>query len=132
MVDQGLQYVRRRNGDSRVYFIANRSGKAIDGWIPLAVPAPGAAIFDPMSGKIGRAATRPERRVNSDVYLQLAPGQSCIVETFKEAPSASPWLYVRAQDKKPLDGTWDISFVKGGADIPPPTSTDKLGSWTEL
>ncbi|GAF87178.1 unnamed protein product, partial [marine sediment metagenome] len=66
------------------------------------------------------------------VYLQLAPGQSCIVETFSEPPSAPQWSYFRPHSKTPLAGTWDISFVKGGPDVPPPTSADKLGSWTEL
>jgi alpha-L-rhamnosidase len=131
MVKQGLHFIRRRDGDNRIYFIVNRGSKAIDGWVPLATSAPAAAIFDPMTGRIGRAAVRP-RDLESEVYLQLAPGRSCVAETFSQSPSGAEWPCYRGSERQPLAGTWNIEFVKGGAELPAATTMDKLGSWTEL
>ena len=89
MVEQGLEFVRRRIGEKQVYFIVNRSDKACDGWVPLTVAASSVAIFDPMNGAIGRGAVKKVEGGGCEVYLQLAAGKSCLVETFEKAARRS-------------------------------------------
>ncbi|HZZ28090.1 MAG TPA: glycosyl hydrolase [Pirellulales bacterium] len=132
MVGQGLQYIRRQGDGSRVYFVVNGSDKSIDGWVPLAADAKFVAIFDPMTGALGRGVVKAGQEHGSQVYLQLSPGQSCLVKTFQLSPGGSNWAYVRPHgEAQPLAGTWDISFVKGGPELPAAVQTDKLQSWTE-
>ena len=35
LVDHGLSFIRRSSGDDKIYFIANRGDKALNGWLPL-------------------------------------------------------------------------------------------------
>jgi hypothetical protein len=152
MVEQGLQFVRRRSGESRVYFIVNRADKPVDGWVPLTASAPSAAIFDPMNGIFGRGTVRAGKDGGCEVYMQLAPGQSCLVRTFDKPPAGPEWAYVREHgESQPLSGKWDVNFIKGGPELPAAVhinaaqtdtaqteaaqtetgQTDKLQSWTQ-
>ena len=85
MVDEGLEFVRRTYKQGSCYFIANGSDKPVDGWVPLAVNAKSVAIFDPMFAKYGIAKTKTSAGEGIEVYLQLAPNESCILQTFAEA-----------------------------------------------
>jgi hypothetical protein len=139
MVDQGLEFVRRRDGESRDYFIVNRnSNKSIDGWVPLSREASGVAIFDPLTGQSGRGALRA-REFNdgidkgSEVYLQLQPGQSCIVKTFDSGPTGQDWPYHHSLRKaESIEGKWNVTFIKGGPELPKAAEIDSLKSWTEF
>jgi len=132
MVEQGLQFVRRRSGNVEVYFIVNRSDKAVDGWAPLNAAGASVAIFDPMNGAVGRGAVRANQNGGCDVYLQLAAGQSCVLKTFDKKPDGAEWAYVHPHGSaEPMNGTWDIRFVKGGPELPAAVQTDELKSWTE-
>jgi hypothetical protein len=131
MVDKGLEFVRRRDGEGCVYFIVNDGDKAVDGWVRLAFNGLADVIFDPMTGRAGRAARRPNGLVN-ECYLQLVPGQSCIVKTFQQQPAGPEWEYYRAADKTLLTGTWSVEFIKGGPELPGALQIDKLRSWTEF
>ena len=89
--------------------------------------------MDPMSGQSGVAALRagPER---PEVYLQLEPGQSCILRTFSDRDvTASAWpAWKRAGQPTPIAGTWQVTFLDGGPDLPAPFETETLDSWTTL
>ena len=105
----------------------------MDGSIGFSCNFKEAGIFDPTTGRIGRArGTFFDSAGKTCVRLQLAPGQSCIVKTFDHPPDGPDWTYYRPQDKQPLTGTWIIEFVKGGPELPAASTTDKLGSWTEF
>lgn len=124
----GLRCIRRKLGDGRYYFLANRGEQAVDGWVPLATPAKAVAILEPMSGRAGLA----EFRDGSSVRLQLAPGESVILRTFTETkPEAPRWEYGQAQGQSvAISGTWDVKFLEGGPELPQPVQTSGLGSWT--
>jgi hypothetical protein len=133
MTDQGLAFVRRRMPDGYVYFVANRGEQAVDGWVPLEVGAAAAALYDPLLGHSGYAATRPAPAGRAEVYLQLRPGETRIVRTWDAARSGAPVPYVRAAgEPTPLAGQWSIRFVEGGPELPPAVQTGTLGSWTDL
>ncbi|SDU27519.1 alpha-L-rhamnosidase [Verrucomicrobium sp. GAS474] len=129
----GLQYVRRALPDGVFYFISNKGNQAVDGWISLAKHAEVAYRFDPMSGAIGSIPIRARETDLSEVYLQLAPGESTLVRLFSErrpdGPSAALWRSTATP--VPLTGTWHVRFLTGGPELPPPFDMDTLASWTQ-
>ncbi|MFB3828026.1 MAG: glycosyl hydrolase [Bryobacteraceae bacterium] len=128
MVDRGLQFIRRADARGRYYFIVNRGKQAVAGWVPLASAGGSAALLDPMTGRAGMAAWR-----NGEAYLQLAPGESIFVRVFAAGARGPRWQYWQpAGEAAPVAGEWDVRFVDGGPDLPPPFKTAKLGSWTGL
>ena len=91
--------------------------------------------MDPLTGNVGTAALHPGAGGQAQVYLQLAPGESLIVRTATAAGAthAAAWAYVApAGEATEIRGTWQISFVKGGPELPPALQTTELKSWTEL
>jgi len=76
LVDDSLACIRRNYGNGKVYFIVNQSSKPFAGFVPLNTPFTAAGIFDPMTGEKGLAKTR-----DHSVYLQLRPGETCLIET---------------------------------------------------
>ena len=85
--DSGLRFVRRKSADGLNYFLANRSEHPFDGWVTLSTPLTSAVILDPRAASRTGTATiaSPEGRApasphsTSSFYLQLPPGESCIV-----------------------------------------------------
>jgi hypothetical protein len=128
---EGLYYLRRAFAGGRHYFIANRSDKPVDGWIPLALAAKATALLDPMSGRTGMGATR---RVGptTEIYLQLEPGASVIVRAFTAEPATgTAWPYRQSTSVGgAVTGDWRVEFISGGPTLPPPFTTTSLGSWT--
>jgi hypothetical protein len=141
LVDGGLEYIRRRDGAGHWYYIVNFSDEPVRGWTPLAVDARCAAIFDPLSDdRTGMAATRRTDDGHLDVYLDLAPGESCIVRALNERPEGvRPWRYVEpgavTSGGEPvsavrLDGDWSVEFISGGPELPTSYTTSDLEPWT--
>src|SRR6185436_16833412 len=58
LVDQGLEFTRRRYGAGRAYFVVNSSERDVDGWVPLDDRARSAVLFDPMTGRRGDLEVR--------------------------------------------------------------------------
>ncbi|GAB2943504.1 glycosyl hydrolase [Hymenobacter coalescens] len=133
MVDSGLEFVRRRHAKGHYYFVANWGQKAVEGWVPLQTAAKSVALYNPMNEKLGLAATRTGAQGRPEVYVQLAPGETCILETNEAGVSAPAYAYLRpAGAAQPLTGAWRISFVSGGPALPAPVETRELASWTQL
>lgn len=155
----GLSCIRRRNADGRHYFISALTDWDTEAWVPLAVPARSAMLYNPMDGTSGKAALR-QRDGKTEVLLQLASGQSVILKTFAEADvQAEAWNYytplskefARQQVKGPysavkagrtsgngspacltLDGTWNFRFVESAPAVSGVPGKVSLGSWTDL
>ena len=133
MAELGLGFVRRKMSDDTVYFIVNNSRKVIDGWIPLQSEFKSAAIFELMQGRTGKAAIRDNKEKGNEVYLQLSPGESCIIKTFGEEINADLYRYVLSiGEPKEITGTWTVKFIEGGPELPSLVKTEKLGSWTNF
>ena len=130
MVDQGLHFTRRRHEGRDIYFVLNRGNKAVDGWVPLQTAGRSVAIFDALTGESGVVAVRTAAGGVTEVYLQLAPGQSAILKTFDGARGPSYDYYRRAgEPRTPREG-WNIRFLKGGPELPPETAADEAAPWT--
>ncbi len=79
---EGLMCVRRALPDGRYYFIANRGGQPVEGWIPLATVATSMLILDPLTGASGVGRRRPaEQGSGSEVWLKLPAGGSMLLRT---------------------------------------------------
>jgi hypothetical protein len=134
-VDLGLQFTRRIRPDGFDYFIVNRSAKPFDGWVTLGSPAASAVILDPRyETSAGVAALRRDANGSSQVYLQLQPGESCILRTFTSKTVQGPsWPYVQlCGQARDIQGSWKVEFIEGGPELPPPYQTRQLASWTAL
>ncbi|WPP50918.1 glycosyl hydrolase [Catalinimonas niigatensis] len=133
LVDQGLQFVRRVNDNQHLYFLKNQGDKPLEGWVPIQATGQLVAIYDPMRKKSGLASVRNTKNRTLEVYLQLAPGESCILQTFPNSFSASTFPYYQVVGKAiPLEGSWSIDFMKGGPTLPSSINTSTLRSWTAL
>ncbi|MGH9766301.1 MAG: glycosyl hydrolase, partial [Blastocatellia bacterium] len=137
MAGRGLQFIRRKGGSSQYYFVVNQGDRPLDGWVALGGGAKSVAMFDPMREEKGIAALRRSDAGDSEIYLQLAPGESRILKTF-DAPVKGPsFAYFKtAGEAQPLNGKWSLRFIAGGPELPAAIETDKLGSqpgsWTNF
>jgi hypothetical protein len=133
MADAGVRFVRRTHPGSVDYFVVNRGGAPVDGWITLGTPARSALLLDPRSpDRAGVAAIR--RGAASEVYLQLDPGESAVLRTLASEPAGGePWRYAEAVGAaEPVTGPWHLAFVEGGPVLPASAGLPALASWTTL
>lgn len=132
-VDLGLRFVRRTHPQGFHYFLANRGTNIVDGWVTLGTPANSAVILYPrFENRAGVAALRHDADGKAQVYLQLHPGESCILRTFtKKTAAGSPWNYSQpAGVPQTIVGNWKVQFTEGGPVLPASYQTHQLASWT--
>ena len=129
----GLEFVRRSSPQAVTYFLVNRTAHPVDGWIALRTVGRSVALFDPMSGKSGIAASRPAATGGTEVYLQLPPGASMVVQVNRGVAEGAAWTYtVPSGTPLPLSGEWKLEFTAGGPELPAPIQLAAIKSWTEL
>ncbi len=130
---RGLQCVRRLKDDGNFYYFITHPGEAdFEGWVPLQVAYASAAVYNPMTGTAGYAYTR-ETNGSTEMYLQIKPGESLVVETFRDRRTGDRYPSYRHADAVApisLDKGWMLAFVKGGPTLPDAVGVDQLGSWT--
>ena len=130
----GVQFIRRSYADGYHYFVSNLGKEHLDGWVTLGVKAKSAVLFEPLLSTFGRAAVRQTKSGATEIYLQLEPGQSCILRTFTSKKVTGPkWCYLQpAGEPYQIKGAWQVSFIEGGPNLPGGFETNRLASWTEL
>jgi hypothetical protein len=152
MADSGLQFFRGNRAEGVYYFIANRGQSQFADWTTLETKASHAGLFDVMRGGKGLLPVRKSDDGKLQVYLQLAPGESCIVQTIASAAahsadssdraSLSPYsskndsqsymvFHEPAGPAHEIAGSWSLKFLSGGPELPEPMTLTQLGSWTE-
>jgi hypothetical protein len=132
--NEGVEFIRRRHSQGHHYFLANLGGNRVDDWVSISVKAESAAIFDPMTGRAALAAVRKDQDGRTQVYLQLEPGRSLILRTFSSRKIDGPrWRYLRdTGEPYEINGTWQVTFIEGGPELPASFETKTLASWTQL
>jgi hypothetical protein len=132
MMDDSIWFVRRANLEGYQYFIANRSDKPVDKWIPLGTPATSAVLLDPRFENRSSVAALRQADGTAQVYLQLLPGESRILRTLVwKAVNGPAWPNVApAGAAQEITGTWDVKFVEGGPELPAAFTATNLISWT--
>lgn len=134
-IDNGLSMIRRRNeAGGHNYFVSLLQDKPIDGWVKLSQPAAAVEIFDPVSGRKGMAQIRRSASGDSEMRLQLRPGESLLLKTFPSLQTgAESWAYVeKTGEPIVIERGWTISFPKSEPTIDGTFTTDTLTQWCEL
>jgi hypothetical protein len=69
----------------------------------------------------------------TEVYVQLQPGESCVLQTSSSVLKGKAYPYYNIGGKaSEIKGNWTLRFIMGGPDLPKTTTITKLGSWTEI
>ncbi len=129
----GVGFIRRRLPGGSVYFLADLSARPVNDWLTFARPFCTARLVDPLTGEEGEAAVR-QHNGRTQVYLQLQPGQSCLLYlATQKLPRTDAWVYAEPCGKPvPLEGSWRVDFLEGGPEPPEGFTTSTLESWTVL
>lgn len=131
LTEEGLQFVRRKYSGGYYYFISNTGNKAIQGRVPLAVKAASAVLFNPMTQESGRVPVSAAGDGKTLVYLQLTPGESCILQTADKVLKGDAYRFYQVGGEGiALNGQWTIHFEEGGSRLPADIVTDKPAAWT--
>jgi hypothetical protein len=132
VVDTGVEVIRRRDDTGYLYFLVHLGHQRLDQWITLPIQAASVGIFDPTSNQRGMARSRTNHNDETQVYLQLEPGESMLLRTYVQPTHGPQWQYmVPAGEPQPIEGMWQVEFIAGGPTLPELTMLDKLTSWTE-
>ena len=138
----GLSSIRRSHPEGHHYFISALKTEDTENWIPLAVQARSAMLYNPMNGTSGKARLR-QNNDRTEVFLQLASGESVILKTFANQEVAAPeygyWTPVVQNDVKKTSpvtysftGKWGFRFVEAIPAVAATPDSVSLGSWTEI
>lgn len=141
--EKGLSFIRKKSGDNTIYFITNLSAGKCNDWIPLSIKAGSIEIYDPMTEDRGLAKIRFGKN-GSEIYLQLAPGESLFLTCLAVEPATQAenmqaavieeWKYSEPHlsQKIQLSGKWILKPVEGAPQLPEPAEMKELSSWTGL
>ena len=131
MKSKGLEFIRKKSDNNIVYFVTNLSNTFSEDWIKLGSNKKNIEIYDPVRGERGKAAKRDQEGA-SEIYLQLEPGQSCILTCSDKYLSNRKWKYLTPVESKKFEikGDWKLTPEEGAPEIPSPVSVKEFGSWT--
>jgi alpha-L-rhamnosidase len=133
LTDNKLQFIRRKINGGEYYFITNDGKKEFYDWVLLNTPLQHAVLFDPMQQRSGVAKTRQGDNNTLDIFLQLAPGESCVVQTGNTKFIGNRFPYTeRIDEGVKIMGDWNLKFISGGPSLPKATTVTDLQSWTSL
>jgi hypothetical protein len=133
LADHDLKCIRRKINGGEYYFITNEGNETFNNWVLLNTKLQQAVLFDPMTQRSGVARTRQGDNYTLDIFLQLKPGESCIVQTSTTKISGKQFPYTGTSGEAITIGdTWNLKFLFGGPSLPASTQLNELGSWTNL
>ena len=131
MAAQGLQCIRRKIDGGKYYFISNAGKQRVDSFVNISTDAKYITLFDPMQEKQGSAVIQKETGGQTAVYLQLDPGESCVLQTSVNSLGGGVFPYYATGKPMKIEGTWNVSFISGGPVLPAAVTVTQLTSWTE-
>ncbi len=133
LTDKKLQFIRRKINDGEYYFITNDGKEIFNDWVLLNTPLQHAVLFDPMQQRSGVAKTRQGDNNTLDIFLKLAPGESCIVQTGTTKFTGTKFPYTETTGEAiAIEGNWNLKFLSGGPTLPKASTVNQLQSWTAL
>ncbi|WP_167619341.1 glycosyl hydrolase [Maribellus sediminis] len=132
LAESGLWFNRVNRAEGTCYFISNWSDAPVDQWISLQSTGKSAAWFNPMNREKGKAKMTAENKNQTEVYLQLQPGQSMILQFYDGVINLEDYPVRNSTGEKfALNGEWTVAFERGGPTLPASYKTSDLKSWTE-
>jgi len=127
-----LDYIHRKDSESDIYFVRNKSEKDYSGKCSFRVSDIYPELWDPSTGKQLRLEefTKEDGRIS--LNLDLESGASIFV-VFNERKSSLPVLPKKSSitnQKSTIEGSWRLTFPEGWG-APAEANFDKLISWTD-
>jgi hypothetical protein len=130
---EGLWFNRVKREEGSCYFICNWSDKSVDQWVKIESTGEQAAWFNPMNKKTGKANIKKLNDKESEVYLQLKPGETLILQWYPYSFELAGYpVYEQNEVQTQLAGEWTVSFIHGGPSLPATYTTKTLQSWPEI
>src|SRR5207248_859748 len=90
------------------------------------------ALFDPMLQQAGLARWKKGEKGTIEVYVQLQPSASIIVQSYAAKKKGKTFPYTEISGSEvSITGPWQVQFLDGGPVLPKTRTVDHLSSWTE-
>ncbi len=132
--EAGCQLIRQSGDAGKRYFLWLTRGPALDGWYEIGAAARQVVVADPLTGRRGTAASRPTGRGTTEVYLQLQPGESLLLETRMQSCGGDVpvWRYAERFGEGIEGRDWELSFPDAEPAVDSVFRLDGPCSWTDL
>ncbi|TAH04897.1 MAG: glycoside hydrolase [Sphingobacteriales bacterium] len=134
MAALGLKFIKRRQGDSLYYFIANNTAKDIDETIQLNTNSNSIVFINPLNGETGRVPFQKEGNAVK-LRMQLKSGQSIIVRSnYHVVAKEAKWKYTEPVGHaiNLEKNIWKLHFAEGGPSLPKNKTVTTLQPWTNF
>jgi hypothetical protein len=128
--DSDVKFVHRRAGDTDIYWLDSRSGKAEDILVSLHKTGYEPEVWNAMTGTITKPSYRMEDG-RTQIDLHFDPYDALFI-VFRNRTSATSWEAPAktVRTVATVDGAWEVSFP-GGMGAPARTTFDTLSDWSE-
>ncbi len=131
LVDIGIQFLRKKSADGSGFYFLGNGEKYFEGWVTLQSEGMGALLYDPMRGTIGVGRSKISAEGMRQVWLQLQPNETIIIEIQKEKKVGKEFPYTEHVGVPlPIQGSWQVVFTNGGPAIPASQMVNSVGLWT--
>jgi hypothetical protein len=130
---KGLQFIRKKTDTGNLYFIINQEQTFKSDSIELSTTATAVQVFDPLRQTKRMIPFKTISRDKIQISLDLQSGESVFIETFHYPVSTqteNPPSQIH--HTQPIQGSWQVNFLKGEPSVPQGFQTNKLDSWTTL
>ncbi len=127
-----LDYIHRRDGDTDIFFIRNKSGKKYSGSCSFRVSGSYPQMWDPSTGEAYRVESfnKEDDRMKFDIDLEASASTFVVFESTKPLKSLESIGISELTKSINIDGPWRLTFPEGWG-APTEASFDRLISWTD-
>jgi hypothetical protein len=129
MASHGLSFIRKKNNENTLYFVANQTAEDYNEIIELATPASHLVIYDPLNNLKGQVKIE-NTGTSIRFHLHLPAGQSRFLLLNEQHPQA--WKEPVFENTLPIEGQWQVNFTKGQPFLPQAHSLQNLSTWTQF
>jgi len=125
---ESFDYIHRVDGDSDIYFLANRSTNAVSTKVSFRVKGKGAELWDPVSGE-RRPIAHEKSEGGSSLNLPFGPCGSWVV-VWKGGGESNAVAQPELKPFMALTGAWQVSFDPKWAGPANPVTFPELMDWS--
>ncbi|MDR3260438.1 MAG: glycosyl hydrolase, partial [Tannerella sp.] len=130
----GIRYTHRITGNTDIYFISNKTGKAIEDICTFRSAAGAPELWNPVTGEIRPLTTYTVENGQTSIPFRFDKSQSYFIvfdpsNVIRKGKTASRPNFPEAKEKTALDGSWEVSFdpERGG---PATVRFETLSDWS--
>lgn len=130
--DGPIRFTHRRDGETEVYFVANRESKGVDAKALFRVTGRQPELWDPMTGTTRALPQFTESDGRTTIPMRFEPAQSFFVVFRAPARQNDPTArnFTALSPAFQLEGSWEVNFdPKWGG--PEKTIFDSLSDWSQ-